>query len=259
LKGEYILSKIITFINEKGGVGKSSVCFNSAWEISSRGKKVLLIDLDGQKANLSFFAGIDKDNIISMAEVFKLNTDISSAIVNVKINLDIIPANSSLASLDMSAKVSKFRNALKQIQDNYDFIFIDVNPAPGWSHYLSLSVTDLALIIMLPDIASLEATKGILDTIDEIQQTNNPKLKILGFLFNKYNSRAILSEQVLQTTKDIASQLNTHVFMHNIRQSVTLCENILAHKGITEYAPKSRPSILYSRFINEFLEVINNG
>lgn len=101
---------IITFINEKGGVGKTSVCFNIAWEFSKRGHKILMIDMDGQKANLSFFAGVDKDSEIStMLDVFKKNIEIKSAIKNLKENLDIVPADSSVANLDMSAKVSKFR------------------------------------------------------------------------------------------------------------------------------------------------------
>ena len=253
------MAKIITFINEKGGVGKTSVCFNLAWEIASRGKKILLVDLDGQKANLSFFAGTDKGNTASMAEVFKLGTDISSVITNVKENLDIIPASSSVVSLDItSAKVSKFRSALAKVANNYNFIFIDVSPTPSWSHYLSLSVSDFALIILLPDIASLEGNKGILDTIDEVQQTSNSKLKILGFLLNKFNSRASLSEQVMLAAKGIASQLNSRVFKHSINQSVLLSENVIQHKGITEYAPKSLPSKLYFLFADEFLEVIEN-
>ena len=89
-----------------------------------------------------------------MADVFKNNADINSAIINVKENLDIIPANISVANLDMmSAKVSKFRKALDKIHNAYDFIFLDVNPAPGWSHFLSLSVSNFAIIVMLPDIA----------------------------------------------------------------------------------------------------------
>ena len=72
-----------------------------------------------------------------MADVFKHNADINAGILNVKQNLDIIPANISAASLDMmSAKVSKFRKSLEEIHKNYDYIFIDVTPAPGWSHYL---------------------------------------------------------------------------------------------------------------------------
>lgn len=59
MEGKHIKMKIITFINEKGGVGKTSACFNTAWELSNRGKKILMIDIDGQKANLTFFTGIE--------------------------------------------------------------------------------------------------------------------------------------------------------------------------------------------------------
>jgi len=64
------LSYVVTFINEKGGVGKSSVCFNTAWELSNRGKNILLIDLDGQKANISFFTGAYKDNNLKNKEKY---------------------------------------------------------------------------------------------------------------------------------------------------------------------------------------------
>ena len=148
-------SKIITFINEKGGVGKTSVCFNIAWELSCRAKKILMIDMDGQKANLTFFAGVsagadtggsgtrvsnndqsdgrnyeqvndrsrDENNshdkpqeISTMSDVFKREVDIKSTIMPVKENLDIVPADSGVANLDMSAKVSKFRKAVESIQ-----------------------------------------------------------------------------------------------------------------------------------------------
>ena len=253
------MSQIITFINEKGGVGKSSVCFNTAWELANQEENILIMDLDSQKANISFFTGINKDNINTIADVFKHDEDINSCIVNVKQNLDIIPANSSVASLDMAAKVSKLRKAISEIHFNYDYIFIDVNSAPSWSHYLSLSVSDFALIVMLPDIASLEGNRGIIDTIDEIQQTINHNLKILGFLFNKFDRRTTLSKQVFDVVNKMASNINTRVFNSRIRQSVLLSENILKHKGITDYRLKSTPKIDYLHFIQEFKEVINNA
>lgn len=159
----------------------------------------------------------------------------------------------------MSAKVSKFRKALEEIHNDYDFIFIDVNPAPGWLHYLSLSISDFAIIVMLPDIASLEGNKGILDTITEIQQTTNSHLKILGFLINKSDSRTSLFKKVIKTTETLASNVNSRVFRNKIRQSVLLSENILEHKGITDYAHKSIPARNYYRFVNEFEGVINEA
>ena len=231
---------IITFINEKGGVGKTSVCFNIAWEFSKRGHKILMIDMDGQKANLSFFAGVNKDSEIStMLDVFKKNIEIKSAVKNLKENLDIVPADSGVANLDMSAKVSKFRKELETVRASYDFIFIDVNPAPGWGHYLSLSISDYAVVVMLPDIASLEGNKGILETIEEIQETNNSQLKILGIVFNKNNNRTVLAKQVADVAKKISVQHKTKIFETKIRNSVSMSENLISHQGVTDYAPSS--------------------
>jgi len=248
---------IITFINEKGGVGKTSVCFNVAWELSKRGQKVLMIDMDGQKANLSFFAGVDKTcEFFTMLDVFKKNIKLQSAVKNIKANLDIVPADSSVASLDMSAKVSKFRKALESVQDSYDFIFIDVNPAPGWSHYLSLSISDFAVVVMLPDIASLEGNKGILETIEEIQETNNSQLKILGIVFNKNNDRTVLARQVSEVAEKISTQHKTKIFQTKIRNSVTMSENLISHQGVTDYAPTSAVAEDLRNLTDEILDEV---
>lgn len=247
------MAAIITFINEKGGVGKTSACFNSAWELSRRGKKILMIDMDGQKANLTFFSGSDgdSDSMKTMADVFKGDTDIKDTILSVRENLDIIPADSSMSNLGMEAKVVKFRKSIAEIAGEYDLIFIDVNPAPGWSHYLSLSVSNWAVIVMLPDIASLEGNKGILETIEEIQGTTNPALKILGFLFNKNNSRTVLAKQVNDAAESMAESVGSSLFDTKIRNTVTLSENVIAHVGVTEYAPGSPAAEDISAFADE--------
>ena len=292
-------SKIITFINEKGGVGKTSVCFNIAWELSCRSKKILMIDMDGQKANLTFFAGVntgaytggsgtrvsnndqsdgrnddrndeqvngrshnennshDKpQEVLTMSDVFKREVDIKSTIMPVKENLDIVPADSGVANLDMSAKVSKFRKAVESIQELYDYVFIDVNPAPGWSHYLSLSICDYAVIVMLPDIASLEGNKGILETVEEIQETNNERLEILGIVLNKNNDRTVLARQVSTVATKMAEQHRTKIFATKIRNSVVMSENIISHKGVTDYASSSAVAEDIRRLADEFVSTI---
>ena len=243
----------ITFINEKGGVGKTSACFNSAWELSSRGKQILMIDMDGQKANLTFFTGADTaiPDMRTMAEVFRGDTSISDIIYNVKDNLALLPAHPHMSGPGMEAQVIKCRKTIAEIEDRYDYIFIDVNPAPGWSHYLSLSVSDYAIIVMLPDIASLEGNKGILETIEEIRGTNNPGLSIMGFLFNKNNSRTVLAKQVTEAAEAMAAQSDTRIFDTKIRSAVVLSENVIAHVGISEYAKRSPAAEDFAAFADE--------
>lgn len=234
-------AKVITYINEKGGVGKTSVCYNTAWELAGQGKKILMIDMDGQKANLTFFSGVPRtDNMKTIVDVLKSGISLRDAVVTVKENLDIIPANMAVVEIGMDAKVSRFRSELKASKDKYDYVFLDVNPSPGWGHYLSLSVSDYAVVIMLPDIASLEGNSGILESIAEIQETTNTKLKIAGILFNRNNDRTNLGKQVQEVAERMAAGAETIIFKTKIPQAVSLSECVASHIGITEYDPGSR-------------------
>lgn len=247
------MAKIITFINEKGGVGKTSICFNTAWELSNNGKRILMVDVDSQKANLTFFTGIQRsEEMKTLIDVLKGGISFKNAVVNVKQNLDLLPANVAVSDIGMDSKISKLRSELKNIKDIYDYIFIDVTPSPGWSHYLSLSVSDYAIVIMLPDIASLEGNVGILESISEIQETTNTKLQIAGILFNRSNDRTNLGRQVQDIAERMATEADTSVFDVKIPQAVSLSECVAAHLGITEYDPGSKAAEAIKDFSEEF-------
>lgn len=252
MEGKHIKMKIITFINEKGGVGKTSACFNTAWELSNRGKKILMIDIDGQKANLTFFTGIERpNNMKTIIDVLRNGTALKDCIVPVKENLDLLPANASVASIGMDSKVSQFRSELGSVKEIYDYIFIDVTPSPGWGHYLALCVSDYAVIVMLPDVTSLEGDTGILDSIMEVQETTNPKLKIAGFLFNRNYDRTNLGREVLEVADRLATHAKTKVFTTKIPQAIALGECVARHQGVTDYAPNSKAADVFREFANE--------
>lgn len=246
------MAKIITFINEKGGVGKTSVCFNTAWELSNQGKRILMIDIDGQKANLTFFTGIERTSTMkTLIDVLKGGITLQDAVINIKENLYILPANAAVADIGMDSKISRFRNELKMIKDEYDYVFIDVTPSPGWSHYLSLSVSDYTVVIMLPDIASLEGNSGILESISEIQETTNTKLQITGILFNRNNDRTNIGKQVQEVAGRMATGVETTIFDTKIPQAVSLSECVAVHLGITEYDPGSKAAESIKCFARE--------
>lgn len=250
------MSVVISFINEKGGIGKTSVCFSTAWELSSH-NKILMIDLDGQKANLTYFAGIDKiQERMTMAQVFQGSVEMKDIILSVKENLDIVPGNVTVSELSQGAKVTRFRRSLEAVGEKYDYIFIDVNPTPNRSHLLALSCSNYLIIPMLPDIASLEANNGIAESIEEVKETTNPNLNVLGLLFNKYNGRTNLSKEVMAVTQEMAKSLDTKVFDTKIRNAVVLSENVYNHEGITEYAPKSNAAEDYRKLAKEIEESI---
>ncbi len=233
------MGKTITFINEKGGIGKTSCCFNLAWEIANR-KKVLMIDLDGQRANLTYFCGHKKpDDLLTMFDVLKRGKDIRDVIVEVKDGLFLVPATVDVSSLDQAAKVSSMKKVIRDIAPAYDYIFIDVSPTPNWGQYLALSSSDFAIVPMLPDITSLEADNGIIETVEEVKDSSNPNLVVLGLLFNRNDNRTNLSKQVKMMAEKMANKLETKVFETKIRNSVLLGENVYYHVGITEYDSKS--------------------
>lgn len=254
------MGKVITFINEKGGIGKTSCCFNISWEMSKT-EKILLIDLDGQRANLSYFLGIEKkENTPTMFDVLQAGANIKDTIINVKYNIDAVPATVNVANLNPTAKISRMKKAIEEIRNNYDYIFIDVNPTPNWSHVLALSCSDYIIIPMLPHITSLEANNGITESVEEIQESSNPNLKVLGILFNENENRTRLSKSVSAIAEKMAVQLNSKVFKNKIRKAVALSENVSMHVGVTEYDPKAPVSKDIKAVVEEIRqEVRNNG
>lgn len=254
------MGKVITFINEKGGIGKTSCCFNISWELAKT-KKVLLIDLDGQRANLTYFCGIKKpDDLMTIFDVLRKGKDIKDVIKPVKDGLDIVPATVDVSSLDQSAKFSLMKKVIKDIVPEYDYILIDVSPSPNWGQFLALSCSDFAIIPMLPDITSLEADNGIIESIEEVKDSSNAGIKVLGLLFNRNDNRTNLSKQVKLMAEKMAQRLNTKVFDTKIRNSVLMGENVYYHVGITEYDEKSAVADDIRALVSEIeSEVKKNG
>ena len=248
------MAKTITFINEKGGIGKTSTCFNAAWELSKK-KKVLMIDMDGQRANLTYFCGIKKpDNLETIADVLKKGKSIKEVIKPVKEKLDICPATVDVADISQSVKIKKMKELIQEITGDYDYIFIDVSPSPDWRHYLSLSVCDYAMIVMLPDMTSLESDNGILESIEQVKDETNPNLKIAGLLFNRNEERSNMSKQVKEIAEKFAEKMDTKVFKSRIRNAVALGEVAYVHQGITDYDSKSAVAEDVREFVKELVK-----
>lgn len=244
--------KSIAFVNEKGGIGKTSICFNTGWELAKR-HRVLLIDLDGQNANLSYFCNIKKtDEMLTIEDVLVREKNPKSAIQNVKENLDIIAANTEVAYLTNTAKISRMKKMMEALAEDYDYILVDVNPSPGIHHVLAMSSVKGIVIPTLPDVTSLEALTGIADSVEEIRETLNPNLKVLGIVFNRNERQSNLAKQVEEIATSIAvKKFNSKIFNARIRNSVRAGENVAAHIGITDYDPKSTVAQDYLEFISE--------
>lgn len=249
----------IAYVIEKGGTGKSTALFCCGWEFS-RDSKVLIIDLDGQMANVSYFCDVDKTDILTITDVLSGDADLSDAIINVKKNLDILPADNSLMSIGspehfatLSEKfdlpsgndyqlflIEAMQDLVNEACKEYDYILLDPNPSPNYLHTLALCSCDYVIIPVLPDAASIISDEGTAESLDIIREYEiNPDVKVLGILFNRYTPRTNLSKQVMEITKELAEEMGTTIFKSSIRNSVVLSECVGMHIGITDYRPKS--------------------
>lgn len=252
------MGRTITFINEKGGIGKTSSCFNISWELVNRGKKVLMIDIDGQRANLTYVAGVEKTNeMLTIYDIVLRGISIRKTIRTVREGLELVPANSVCSDIPSSAKIFSLKKAIQEIKAEYDYIMIDVNPTPNWSHALAIAASDYLIIPMLPDVCSLEANAGIAESIEDLRGYT-PELKVLGILFNKYDNRTNLAKQVRSIADGIAEQLDTRVFDTYIHNAVAMGESVYPHIGITDYQKRSAAAEDIRMLVTEIEERIRS-
>lgn len=222
-----VLGKIISFSNQKGGVGKTTSAVNVAASLGILGYKVLLIDLDPQ-GNATSGVGIAKKNLkFSIHDVLIGRVGAEMAILKTEFeNLDVIPANIALAGAEYnlyqeSGSESTMKDALAPIKDKYDYIIIDCPPSLSMLTVNSMVASDGVIIPMQCEFYALEGLSQLTVTINRIKANYNSKLNITGILITMYNSRLLLSLQVI-------NELNKHysdkLFSTNISRGVRVSE-----------------------------------
>lgn len=253
------MGKIVSFSNQKGGVGKTTSCVNISAQVANKGKKVLMIDMDPQ-GNATSGLGISKSKIKNtIYDVIIGRCDAKDAIIKTRFkNLSVIPATIDLAGAELELhELDELDNsnftkiALDSIKDDYDYIFIDCPPSLGMLTVKALSVSDGIVIPMQCEFYSLEGMSQLLNTVKKIRQIYNPSLQIVGMLLTMYNGRLTLTNQVVAELKKYYSEL---LFKVPISRTVRLSEApgygepICYHdpygKGALEYAAVSKELML---------------
>ena len=207
------MTKVISLVNQKGGVGKTTTSINLAASLGKLGKKSLLVDLDPQ-GNCTTGLGVNKGNIkYSIYDVLNGTVEAKKAIVKTGFTLlSIIPATINLAGLDIELlekgyqnaafkKNEQLRNALEPIKDNYDFIIIDCPPSLGLLTTNALVASDSVIIPVQCEFFALEGITQLLNTIIMTQTRLNPNLKIEGVLLTLLDSRTNLGLEVVEEVR----------------------------------------------------------
>ena len=246
---------VTTVIAEMGGVGKTSIIFNLAWYMAEQGKKILLIDLDPQKANLSYLCGIkDVDNKLGIFDILKNSSSIEETICEVKENLSIIPANENakylptiIEHLSGAEKVNVLKNIIKPVKNKYDYIFFDTNPTPSIIHVVTLVASDNLIIPLLPDGKSLEGTKSTVDTYEAVKKAYNKKLEILALVYNQKDRRKRFLTASQSAINMFCDLKDIRVAKTQIASNAPIAETFTFKQGITE---TDRRSIGAKNFIS---------
>ena len=252
------MSITITVSNQKGGVGKTTTSAALASGISLIGKRVLGIDLDPQ-GNLGFCLGAGMGHEYTILDVLKGSVPVEKALVETDYG-DLLVSDISLSGSGLEKITTDreyiLRNALRPIIDQYDYV-IDTPPALNLLTVNAYSVSDFLIIPMASDILSLVGLAQLKETIESVQDTFNPGLNVLGILLTRYNSRTLLSRDVLEMAEQLAAQIHSRVFDTKIRSGVAIAEAPAHGESIFSYNPRSAAVKDYLLFLNEIAPAIH--
>ena len=257
------MGKIISLVNQKGGVGKTTTSINLSASLAVLGKKVLLIDLDPQ-GNTTTGVGINKGEIEkSIYDVLIGECKISESIIKTKYkNFYVIPSTINLAGLGNELleksrneqgykKGEQLKKCLADIKDSFDYIIIDCPPSLDLITTNALTASNSVIIPVQCEFFALEGITQLLKTIMIAQKTLNPTLDIEGVLLTMLDSRTNLGFEVVE---DIRSFFKEKVYNTIIPRLVRLTEAPSHGEPIIVYDPKSRGSEAYINLAKEVIE-----
>ena len=246
---------VVAVANQKGGVGKTTTAVNLSAYLAL-GLRVLLIDLDPQ-ANATSSLGIDPSGVeLSTYDALIGQAQLSQTIVSSgRTQLDLVPASRALAGaqvelVELPEREHRLRTALSQVRSDYDVVLIDCPPSLGILTLNALVATDLLLAPVQCEYLALEGVAQLMETIDLVRATLNPRLELLGMLMTMYDPRTRLSTQVVD---EVRRHFPQHTFDTVIPRSVRLSEAPSYGKPVLEYEPTSRGAGAYADLAQELI------
>ncbi|MCK9217526.1 MAG: AAA family ATPase [Firmicutes bacterium] len=250
------MSKSIAIFNQKGGVGKTTTVVNLSACLSSLGKKVLMIDIDPQ-GNTTSGVGIDKSKLkYSIYDMLINDIPPADCVLPTSLKgLYIIPASVQLAGAEIeltgyNQRELKLRECIIDLEDKYDFIFVDCPPSLGLLSINALSAVDSVLIPIQCEYYALEGVSQLMNTYSLVKENLNEALEIEGVVLSMFDGRTNLSIQVVDEVKKyFKGKVYTTVIPRNVR----LAEAPSHGMSIIEYDPRSKGAEAYMDLAEEFI------
>lgn len=258
-----MMGKIISLVNQKGGVGKTTTSINLASSLGLLGKRVLLVDIDPQ-GNATTGVGIEKGGLsASLYEALLDTKKVEESIIKTKFkNLSILPSSINLAGIDIDflnkqkedptfARAKQLKRILDEVKENYDYILVDCPPSLGILTTNALTASDSVLIPVQCEFYALEGIMQLLNTVRMARKNLNPNLDIEGVVLTMLDSRTLLG---LEVVENIRSYFKEKVYDTIIPRLVVLAEAPSHGKPIADYNYKSKGTAAYLNLAKEVIE-----
>ena len=256
------MTKIISLVNQKGGVGKTTTSINLAAALGKEGKKTLLIDLDPQRNATTGLGFSNGDYNHDIYEVMTGKCNIKESIIKTKFkNLSILPSTINLAGVDVEfvknmledksfKQNDQLKLAINEVKDNYDYIIIDCQPALGIATMNALVASNSVIIPVQCEFFALEGITQLLNSIIMVQSSMNPGLRIEGVLLTMLDGRTNIGLEVIE---EVRKYFKDKVFNTLIPRLVRLVEAPSHGMPINEYDPTSRATQAYQNLAKEVI------
>ena len=250
------MTKFFCIANQKGGVGKTTTTINLAAALAKLGQRVLLVDLDPQ-GNATMGSGVDKHSLPSTVYHVLLGLKpIKAAIIQPpEVGYSLLAANRDLAGaeiemVDLERREYRLKDALKEVQDSYDYILIDCPPSLSMLTLNGLCSAQGVVIPMQCEYFALEGLTDLVNTIRSLHAHLNPELEIISILRVMFDMRITLQQQVAEQLK---AHFGDKVFNTVIPRNVRLAEAPSYGLPGVVYDPSSRGAKAYLAFAQELL------
>ncbi len=246
------MSKVVSVINQKGGVAKTTTSINVAASWSKMGKKVLLVDLDPQSSATHSIFG-EREFESTVYDVLVNRVEAKQAIYSSKdFGFDVMPAEILLSGVDIQlaahyGRERLLKKAIDTVKRKYDVVIVDCSPSLGLLTVNALLASKEVIIPICPEYFSLKGIELILDTINNLRTGLGHKVEVRGIVITRYRNRKITND-VIQKVRD---EIGVKVFSNYIPDNISVEEAHHRHVPVNKYAPSSKGAKAYAALSEE--------
>ena len=248
--------KTISFVNQKGGVGKTTSCINIGAALCEAGRRVLLIDMDAQ-GSLTKSTGLAAlpEGTATVSDILTGKTDAENALIRREGSPDLIPGDIRLSGVEVeligaAGRDFILKEAIEPLEEAYDYALIDCSPSLSVLTLMALTASDRYIIPVAAQYMPLDGIVQLMHTVDLVKRRMNPELDLTGVIVTLYDARRSLDKTILDA---IRQQFGDTLFSDIVRYNSKIAEAPAYGKDVLKYAPQSGGAVSYRAIAEEII------